>query len=199
MRPPCSSSRSRRRARAMPATWAHARTSRESSWAERTPTPGGLRAWTFAKAIVGSQRARRIPAARGMKAVRGCQLTPQIGRRLRRGSRRASNAAAVARRKEDPSKGAEAPTDLRRDGQPAAVALSASSGSRGPVRVLVLVRSSDAISDDDGYCSRKRSRRRPPFGENQVWTPTALDTCFFVSAMLVRHRVVAPLSRFATR
>jgi hypothetical protein len=47
--------------------------------------------------------------------------------------------------------------------------------------------------------ARKRSRRRPPFGENQVWTPTALDTCFFVSAMLVRHRVVAPLSRFATR
>jgi hypothetical protein len=94
-----------------------------NSWAERTPTPGWRRAWTFAKAIVDSQRARRIPAARGMKAVRGCQLTPQIGRRLRRGSRRASNAAAVARPKEDPSKGAEAPTDLRRDGQPAAVAL----------------------------------------------------------------------------
>jgi hypothetical protein len=151
----------------MPATWAHARTSRESSWAERTPTPGGRRAWTFAKAIVGSQRARRIPAARGMKAVRGCQLTPQIGRRLRRGSRRASNAAAVARPKEDPSKGAEAPTDLRRDGQPAAVALSASSGSRGPVRVLVLVHSGSQGRPEPGVRVLGRAAARALAGRRR--------------------------------
>jgi hypothetical protein len=124
--------------------------------------------------------------------------------------RRARGLGRVNGRGHDPPRRTARAAALRTARSELVFAQSQASGWRGPARslfrrpdasqrviVLATADSSAVPAPRERFATEASTGLTPP--ARVGWDDLLLANCFFVSAMLERHRVVAPLSWFATR